>query len=153
MATFLPIAPVGEGQAWLLSCAPDPAAVQQAWDSGQLAAIPSGPYWRVAQVELSRSLDALGRLGSTPVGPILTDIYSSTAWWFLSLDLTDQLDDIAGLTVHPVGWALECPPVTHSLGGRWWLAIPDGTGRLTDPTMLAAALGPGGYRQEARDPE
>ncbi|WP_381562914.1 hypothetical protein [Streptomyces eurythermus] len=153
MATFLPIAPVGEGQAWLLSCAPDPTAVQQTWDAGQLAAIPSGPDWRVAQVELSRSLDALGRLGSIPVGPVLTDIHSSTAWWLLLPDLADQLDDIAGLTVHPASWALECPPVTHSLGGRWWLTIPDGSGRLTDPTMLAAALGPGGYRQEARDPE
>ncbi|MGW1863737.1 hypothetical protein [Streptomyces collinus] len=38
--------------------------------------------------------------------------------------------------------------MTHSLGGRWWLAIPDGTGHLTDPILLGAAFGPGGYRPE-----
>ncbi|MEU1409583.1 transposase [Streptomyces sp. NPDC005728] len=50
--------------------------------------------------------------------------------------------------VRPAGWELQCPPVVHSLGGRWWLALPDGTGQLTDPTLLAAAFGPGGYRPE-----
>ncbi|MFE1882657.1 hypothetical protein [Streptomyces diastatochromogenes] len=149
MATHIPFAPVREGQAWLLSCAPDPAEVQRAWDAQQLAAIPTGPHWRVAEAALARSLDAIRRLGSKTHGPVLADIPHGLTWWLLPPGLADELDDVAGLTVRPADWALECPPVTHSLGGRWWLAVPDGTGQLTDPTLLAAAFGPGGYRPEA----
>ncbi|MFF9153843.1 hypothetical protein ACF1AB_16620 [Streptomyces sp. NPDC014846] len=146
MAVHIPLAPVREGQAWLLSCAPDPAAVQRAWDAQQLAPIPTGTHWLVGEAQLSRSLDAARRLGSHPVGPVLTDIRTSLAWWLLPAGLANELDDVTGLTVHPPGWELRCPPVVHSLAGRWWLALPDGSGHLTDPTLLAAAFGPGGYR-------
>lgn len=149
MATHLPLAPVREGQAWLLSCAPDPAEVQRAWDAEQLAAIPTGPHWRVAETTLVRSLEALRRLRLNLHGPVLTDTSNRLAWWLLPSGLADELDDVAGLTVHPAGWELHCPPVVHSVAGRWWLALPDGTGHLTDPTLLGAAFGPGGYRPEA----
>ncbi|MFF9182459.1 hypothetical protein [Streptomyces misionensis] len=138
------------GQAWLLSCAPDPAAVQRAWDVGQLAAILTGPYWRVAEAPLPRSLEAFRRMEAAPHGPVLADTSRAMAWWLLPPGLADELDDVAGLTVHPAGWELECPPVIRFLGGRWWAEAPDGTGQLTDPTLLAAAFGPGGYRREAK---
>ncbi|MEU1408290.1 hypothetical protein ABZ471_39340 [Streptomyces sp. NPDC005728] len=149
MATHIPLAPVRAGQEWLLSCASDPAATQLAWDAQQLAAIPTGAHWRVAEARLSRSLEAIRRLGSNPHGPVLADIPQGLTWWLLPPGVADELDDVAGLTVHPTGWALKCPPVVHSLGGRWWPAIPDGTGQLTDPTLLAAAFGPCACRPEA----
>lgn len=136
----IPLAPVREGMDWLLSCAPDPAAVQQAWDAGQLAAIPTGPHWRVAETQLSRSMRALRHLGSTPFGPVLTDIDRTLSWWLLQPSLADELGGTVGVYVHPAGWELHCPPVTHALGGRSWLAIPDGSGQLTDPAVLSAAF-------------
>ncbi|MEU0253291.1 hypothetical protein ABZ299_12445 [Streptomyces sp. NPDC006184] len=146
MATHLSLAPARAGQDWLLSCAPDPAAIQRAWDAGQLAAIPTGPHWLAVEAPLTRSLEAIRRMDAAPHGPVLADTRSALAWWLLPSGLADELDDVAGLTVHPAGWVLECPPVVHFLGGRWWLAGPDGTGQLTDPTLLGAAFGPGGYR-------
>ncbi|MEU1409631.1 hypothetical protein ABZ471_46790 [Streptomyces sp. NPDC005728] len=149
MATHVPLAPVRAGQEWLLSCTPDPEATQQAWDAQQLAAIPTGPHWRVAEARLSRSLEAIRHMGSTPHGPVLSDISHALAWWLLPPGLANELDDVAGITVHPAGWALGCPPVVNSLASRWWLELPDGTGQLTNPTLLAASFGPGGYRPEA----
>ncbi|MBW8740381.1 MAG: hypothetical protein JF621_25860 [Streptomyces turgidiscabies] len=66
------------------------------------------------------------------------------AWWLLPPGLTDELDDIHRLTVRPAGWVLTCPPVLHSVAGRWWLERPDGTGRLTNPALLGAALSAAG---------
>ncbi|MFE9500659.1 hypothetical protein [Streptomyces collinus] len=69
MATHLPLAPVHEGQAWLRSCAPDPDEAQRAWDAQQVAAIPTGPHWGVAETALTRALEALRRM---PLhGPVL----------------------------------------------------------------------------------
>ncbi|MEW2254989.1 hypothetical protein [Streptomyces sp. NPDC047869] len=100
----------------------------------------------MAQAPLSSSLEALRRIGGIHHGPVLADTRKALAWWLLPPHLTDDLDDVHRITVHAAGWPLECPPVMHSLGGRWWLEKPDGTGQLTDPTLLAAAFGPGGYR-------
>ncbi|WP_225097047.1 hypothetical protein [Streptomyces sp. CoH27] len=151
MATHVPWASVQEGQDWLLSCTPNPEAVQHAWEAEQLAAIPAGAHLRVAEVTLVRSLEAIRRLGFNPHGPVLADFHDDASWWLLPAGLTDELDDVPGLTVHPAGWELLCPPVVRSVGGRWWVATPDGSGRLTDPTLLAAAFGPGGYRPERED--
>ncbi|MYW44757.1 hypothetical protein GT346_15850, partial [Streptomyces sp. SID161] len=62
------------------------------------------------------------------------------AWWLLPAEAAvDDIDDF-GFTVRPAGWELLCPPVVHSIGSLWWLSIPDGTGYLTDPALLAAAM-------------
>ncbi|GAA3124974.1 hypothetical protein [Streptomyces echinatus] len=113
MATHLPLAPVREGQDWLLSCAPDPGAAQRAWDAQQLAAIPTGSHWRVAETPLARALEALRRMHLNLHGPVLGNVRSSLTWWLLPPNLADELDDVGGLTVHPAGWELHCPPVTH----------------------------------------
>ncbi|MFI5978069.1 hypothetical protein [Streptomyces sp. NPDC051452] len=151
MATHLPLASVAAAQDWLLSCIPDPTAAQHAWDAQQLAAISTGTHWRVAEASLALSLAAMRRLGSHPHGPVLADVHRSLSWWLLPPGLCDELDDVAGLTVHPVGWELMCPPFVHSTSGRWWLALPADGGRLTDPMLLGAAFGPGGYHSEAGD--
>ena len=89
-------------------------------------------------------MDAIKRIGSDRLGPVLADVASERAWWLLPPGLGDELDDIGLLTVHPHGWLLRCPPVLYPVRGRVWVERPDGSGRLTDPILLGAALGPGG---------
>lgn len=132
------------GQTWLLACAPDPAQAESEWDLDEFAAIPSGPHWRIAEAPLVASVSAIQRIGPDRIGPILGDVYSDIAWWLLPPDLGDDLDDVRPLKVHPAGWLLHCPPVLHSVRGRWWIERPDGSGRLTDHHLLGAAFGPGG---------
>ncbi|MER6233379.1 hypothetical protein ACFY1L_46240 [Streptomyces sp. NPDC001663] len=137
------------GQDWLMSCAPDPAEVARVWELRRFAEIPAGPCWRVVEAPLVESVHAIRRIGPERVGPILGDVYSDIAWWLLPLDMEDDLDHVRVFTVDPAGWVLKCPPVVHSLEGRWWIERPDGSGRLTDPELLAAAFGPGGYPHSA----
>lgn len=132
------------GQEWLLSCALHPADAQHAWDTETFAEIPAGPYWRVAEAPLTRSVEAIHRIGPDRLGPVLGDVYREVAWWLLPPGVADELDDVRGVTVHPAGWVLRCPPVQRSMEGRWWIEGPDGSGRLTDPLLLGAAFGPGG---------
>lgn len=132
------------GQEWLLSSTPDRARVERQWELDQLGEIPSGTHWLVVEAPLAPSMAALRRMGSGRVGPVLGDVHRDRAWWLLPPDLADDLDDVRILTVRPPGWLLSCPPVLHSVHGRWWIERPDGSGRLTDPVLLAAAVGPGG---------
>ncbi|MGW1808245.1 hypothetical protein [Streptomyces sp. NPDC002078] len=134
------------GQDWLLSCTPNPTAAQRAWNNEELARIPTGPHWRAVEAPLLPSVHAMKRIGSTRLGPVLVDVEADRAWWLVPPTLSDELDDVRPLLIRPAGWALGCPPVLYSVGGRGWLERPDGTGRLTDPVLLGAALGPGGYR-------
>jgi hypothetical protein len=135
--------PVGSaGQDWLLACAPDSVVVQRAWDSRELADFPTGLHWRVAEAPLLPSLEAIARLGGD-IGPVLADVHRSVAWWLLPPDLTGELDGLRQLTVRPAGWVLKCPPVPYTVNDRWWLERPDGSGLLTAPAVLAAALSPG----------
>lgn len=131
------------GQEWLLSCTDRPTAVQRAWNGEELAAFPTGEHWRVAEAPLLRSLNAMRRIGSARLGPVLADVEADRAWWLLPADVGDELDDMHQLTVRPAGWVLKCPPVLYHLSGRIWLERPDGSGRLTDPALLGAAFSPG----------
>ena len=137
------------GQDWLSSCAPDPAAIVRTWELEQFASIPSGPHWRVAEAPLLRSVEALRRIRADRLGPVLADVHRDVAWWLVPGNRAHELDDVRQIKLHPPGWPLSCPPVLHSLEGRWWLERPDGTGLLTDPSALGAAFGPGGYRLTA----
>ncbi len=140
-----PARPLSEaGQKWLLSCAPHPTDVERRWAAEELAPFPSGTHWLVAEAPLLSSIDALNVIGSARLGPVLADVALQLAWWIVPTSLGDELDDVRQLTVHPIGWVLQCPPVLYSLDGRLWLERPDGSGRLTAPVLLGAALGPGG---------
>ncbi|MGW7260800.1 hypothetical protein [Streptomyces sp. NPDC054834] len=150
MATQPRLVTAHAGQDWLLSCAPDPGAIQRAWDAEEFAEFPTGDRWRVAEAPLTQSLTAMHRIGGDRLGPVLADVHRDIAWWLLPASVGDELDDIRRIHVHPAGWVLRCPPVLYSLEGRWWVERPDGSGRLTDPVLLGAAFGPGGYRTDAK---
>jgi hypothetical protein len=142
------------GQEWLLSAAPDPVLVLREWELEEFGEILSGELWRVVEAPLLESVTAVRRIGPDRVGPVVGDVYRDLAWWLVPPDIGDDLDDVRAFTVHPAGWPLRCPPVLHSLHGRWWIERPDGTGRLTDPVLLAAAFGPGagGFRPPSENP-
>ncbi|MET7794752.1 hypothetical protein ABZV25_13375 [Micrococcus luteus] len=89
-------------------------------------------------------MNAIKRIDPSRRGPVLSDVTQGIAWWLLPPTLGDELDDIHTITVHPRGWVLRCPPVLYPVRGRVWIERPDGSGRLTDPVLLGAALGPGG---------
>lgn len=134
------------GEDWLLSCTTTPTGVRTAWSTEELAPIPSGRHWRVAEAPLMPTVHVMKRIGSARLGPVLADVDVDRAWWLLPPDLDVELDDVRQLTVRPAGWILKCPPVFYALDGRMWLERPDGSGRLTDPVLLGAAFGPGGFR-------
>ncbi|MCQ9185066.1 hypothetical protein KMT30_39765 [Streptomyces sp. IBSBF 2953] len=132
------------GQDWLLSCVRNPTDVLRAWAVGELARIPSGERWRVAEGPLLPSLRAMKHLGSGRLGPVLADVATGRAWWLLPTALRDELAGVPQLTVQPPGGLLVSPPVLHAIGERGWLEPPDGSGRLTAPAALCAAFGVGG---------
>ncbi|MFE2530427.1 hypothetical protein [Streptomyces sp. NPDC059371] len=132
------------GQDWLLACADIPAEIRSLWDGDELGPFPSGGHWMVAETSLARTMDALRRIDQPRRGPVLGDVTQGLGWWLLPPTLGEELDDVCTLTVRPRGWVLRCPPVLYPVRGRVWLERPDGTGRLTDPALLGAALGPGG---------
>ncbi|MFF3409509.1 hypothetical protein ACFYW8_25540 [Streptomyces sp. NPDC002742] len=132
------------GQDWLLSCADTPAEIRALWDADELGAFPVGGHWMVAEASLTHTMDAVKRIPPVRRGPVLADVSQGMAWWLLPPTLGDNLDDVCTITVRPRGWLLRCPPVLYPLRGRVWIERPDGSGRLTDPVLLGAALGPGG---------
>lgn len=136
----------GAGDAWLASCAMDPDLVRETWDADQLAPIASGAHWLVAESTIVHGLPAASRIREDQRGPVLMSPYEDRAWWLLPLGSANELADVRQLWLWPAGWALRCPPVGRELARVHWLWAPDGTGHLTDPAVLAAALGPGGYR-------
>jgi len=132
------------GDAWLAGCSPHPALVRAAWDKETLARISSGRTWLVAEAPLLTAMRALKRIRSEQQGPMLADPELDKAWWLVRLGAVDELADVRQLVVHTAGWPLLCPPTGWHVEGRLWLSRPDGSGRLTDPAVLAAAVGPGG---------
>ncbi|MFE9684203.1 hypothetical protein [Streptomyces sp. NPDC006285] len=136
------------GQDWLLSCTPHPASTTRAWKAERLAPICGGTHWRAVEAPLMRSVDAMSRVGNR-LGPVLVNVAADRAWWLVSPDVGDLLDDVRQLDVMPADWPLLCPPVMYPIGERVWLERPDGSGRLTDPVLLGAAFGPGGLRLPA----
>lgn len=135
------------GNAWLSRCSAHPASVRRAWRQETLAEIASGEYWLVAETVLITAMHALKRIKPDDQGPVLADPELDMAWWLVPLEAAEELADVRQLTVQPQGWKLRCPPAGRHIDGRLWLSRPDGSGLLTDPAVLAAALGPGGaYR-------
>ncbi|MGW3653460.1 hypothetical protein [Streptomyces sp. NPDC000878] len=134
------------GQDWLLTCTTQPSDVCRRWADEELAPIRSGVHWRIAQAPLLQSVRAMRRIGWQRLGPVLADPEVDLGWWLLPPSVGDELDSIRIITVHPADWVLDCPPVLHAVEGRTWLERPDGSGQLTDPLLLAAALGHGDAR-------
>lgn len=134
------------GHDWLLSCSAQQDDVQRRWADEQLAPFRTGARWRAAEAPLLESVRAMKRMGWKGVGPVLADVEANLAWWLLPTTVDTELDDARTLTLRPAGWVLRCPPVLYPVDVRTWLERPDGSGQLTDPTLLGAAFGPGGAR-------
>ncbi|WP_420035067.1 hypothetical protein ACN2WE_23975 [Streptomyces sp. cg28] len=105
--------------------------------------------WLAAEAQLNVALTAFGRLPRSRRGPFLVDPGLDTAWWLVPLDAAEELRDLVPIVVRPVDWPLHCPPVDRPAGGRFWHVAPDGSGLLTDPAYLAAAVGPAAGRLPA----
>ncbi|MFJ5779886.1 hypothetical protein [Streptomyces sp. NPDC093094] len=134
------------GETWLARCTQDPDFVRAEWDADRLVPFVSGVHWLVAETSVVHGLPAASRIPEALRGPVLADPYADRAWWLVPLDADEDLAGIRQVTVHPTGWALRCPAPGWEIDRRYWLWRPDGSGRLTDSAVLAAALGPGGCR-------
>lgn len=134
------------GDAWLADCSAHPTLVRMTWNKEALAPIAAGTRWLAAETKLLPTMHALNRIRGEHRGPVLADVETDTAWWLVPLVAAEELADVRQITVQPTGWTLSCPPTGWGVEGRLWLHRPDGSGLLTDPAVLAAAFGPGGYR-------
>lgn len=135
------------GDAWLADCHAYPTLVRQTWGKEALAPLTSGTRWLAAETRLMPTMHALNRIREAQRGPVLADPDLDLAWWLVPLEAAEELSDLRQVTVRPAGWPLRCPPASWHLESRLWLCRPDGSGRLTEPAVLAAAFGPGGYRR------
>ncbi|MGW0821852.1 hypothetical protein [Streptomyces sp. NPDC002845] len=134
------------GNAWLADCSAHPDLVRKAWNNHALAPITSGEHWLVAECGLTIAMSVASRIPEKQRGPVLVEGEQGQAWWLVPLDAAEELADVRQLEVQPAGWVLDCPPMDVFVDNRFWLWRPDGSGHLTDPTLLAAVFGPGGYR-------
>ncbi|MER6011814.1 hypothetical protein [Streptomyces bluensis] len=132
------------GDAWLADCSVHPDLVRRAWDAEALAPTSSGEHWLVAESHLANGLPAVVRIREEQCGPIVADGVAGKAWWLVPTTAAEALADVRQFVVRPACWVLRCPPAGVFAENRFWLWRPDGSGRLTDPTLPAAALGPGG---------
>ncbi|MFJ9376122.1 hypothetical protein [Streptomyces sp. NPDC101455] len=150
MAPQMRIAEQAEaGDAWLVACSEQPSLVREAWASKSLAAIATGTKWLAVEAQLHTSYINLYRMREEHRGPLVADGKAGLAWWLVPLDAAEELADVQALQVQRAGWLLHCPPTERIIADRMWLRGPDGSGLLNDPTVLAAAFDPGGYRLTA----
>ncbi|MFF3468992.1 hypothetical protein ACWCQN_46865 [Streptomyces sp. NPDC001984] len=140
------------GDAWLADCSAHPDLVREAWEMEALAPIASGPRWLAAEARLITAMQTLNRIREEQRGPVLADPLVERTWWLVPADAAAELADVPQVAVQPAGWALHCPPTGWRACGRFWLSRPDGSGLLTHPAVLAAAIGPGGYRRPVEAP-
>ncbi|MEU5091738.1 hypothetical protein [Streptomyces sp. NPDC021356] len=140
------------GNSWLANSTERPDLAQRIWAAGLPIPLMSGSRWLVAESRLSRGWPAASRIREEQRGPIVADPDGDRLWWLVPTDAEVELEDVRSLRVHPAGWVLHCPPVGEELKGLFWLVAPDGTGRLNDPVVVAAAFGPGGRRLPTEAP-
>ncbi|MGA5821578.1 hypothetical protein ACPC54_27370 [Kitasatospora sp. NPDC094028] len=140
------------GAHWLARANSDPRAVLLGWTRNELVDIRLGVRFNAVRVTNHRlGTAALGQLQQVadavgPVGPVIfNDVlrcveflvpYSPTALW--DMRETEFLRGGPDAKRRPV---LRCPPPGKGpVQGRRWLVEPDGTGTLSHPRNLAAAL-------------
>lgn len=139
------------GDEWLAGCSPYPTVVRMTWEKEELAPIATGVHWLVVE---TRILPAMRVLSRQHHGPVLADTETDAAWWLVPSapwwlvpgGPASTFAELRDVRVRRAGWTLRCPPTGWQLDGRFWLNRPDGSGLLTDPAALAAALGPGERR-------
>jgi hypothetical protein len=128
---------------WLVSVAPDPDACRREWERSPVgvALLPAGRRWDVLILpgELGYpTLDVLTRLVDRP-GPVLADFGESRMGFFVPSGTAERW---LGTGVRGAGrgtWIVVPYPGRPS-GGMRWLIPPDGSGTLSDPTLLELAM-------------
>ncbi|MFJ1642727.1 hypothetical protein ACIPJO_24305 [Streptomyces sp. NPDC086993] len=129
---------------WLVSVAPDPDACRGEWarNSRGVVLLPAGRRWDVLILpgELGRpTLDVLTRLVDRP-GPVLSDFGDARMGFFVEPGTVSRW---LGTGVRGAGqgtWIVVPHPGRASNGGVRWLIPPDGSGTLTDTTLLELAM-------------
>ncbi|MEV7004348.1 hypothetical protein AB0N62_43035 [Streptomyces sp. NPDC093982] len=140
------------GDAWLANSCAHPNLVRDVWAADMLARSPPARSGSSPRHGSAPGYPRLARIRSEQRGPVLADPVMDALLWLVSLHAAEELADVRGLVVKPAGWSLHCPPTGWQMDGRMWITRPDGSGLLTDPAVLAAAFGPGGYRLPAEAP-
>lgn len=130
---------------WLASVAPDPDACRWEWERNPLgvALLPAGRLWDVLILpgELGYpTLDVLTRVIDRP-GPVLADFGDARMGFFVPSGTATRW---LGTGVRGAGrgtWIVVPHPLPgRAAGGVRWLIPPDGSGTLTDPTVLELAM-------------
>ena len=129
---------------WLASVAPDPEACRWEWERNPLgvALLPAGRRWDVLILPGALgypTLDVLSRLVDRP-GPVLADFGDSRMGFFVPPGTATRW---LGTGVRSAGagtWIVVPYPGRAGGGGVRWLVVPDGSGTLTDPTLLELAM-------------
>ncbi|MFJ9208071.1 hypothetical protein [Streptomyces sp. NPDC102264] len=128
---------------WLISVAPDPEACRREWERNPLgvALLPAGRRWDVLILpgELGYpTLDVLTRLVDRP-GPVLADFGDARMGFFVPPGTVARW---LGTGVRGAGsgtW-IVVPYPGRTSGGMRWLIPPDGSGTLTDASLLELAM-------------
>jgi hypothetical protein len=130
--------PTAAARDWLASADPTPDHAFRWWTATEIALLPVGTEWDAVQVDVGRAQRAVEAAGLD--GPVIHDP-AGAVYYFLvpkgtssnwQLDGSDCLGDACWLAIPAP--ARVAPPGLH------WLNPPDGSGVLTDPEILRAAL-------------
>ncbi|MFD5072195.1 hypothetical protein ACFWNC_30370 [Streptomyces sp. NPDC058369] len=129
--------------AWLASAAPDPAACRWDWerDPRGIALLPAGRRWDVLILpgELGYpTLDVLTRLIDRP-GPVLADFGEARMGFFVPPGTVGRWVG-TGIRGAGRGTWIVVPHPGRPAGKVRWLVPPDGSGTLTDATLLELAM-------------
>ncbi|MFJ2416509.1 hypothetical protein [Streptomyces brevispora] len=128
---------------WLASVAPDPDACRWEWErsSQGIVLLPAGRRWDVLILpgELGRpTLDVLTRLIDRP-GPVLSDFGDARVGFFVRPGTVDRWIG-TGVRGAGQGTWIVAPYPGRAAGGMRRLIPPDGSGALTDATLLELAM-------------
>ncbi len=146
---------------WLASVAPDPAACRRQWERDPMgvALLPAGRAWDVLILPDRLgcpTLDVLSRVLDQP-GPVLGGFGDARTGFFVPPGTAARWLGTGVRTAGRGTW-IVVPYPGRSTGGVRWLIPPDGSGMLTDPTLLelamheaAADLATGGRRRPTGD--
>ncbi|MFE7948200.1 hypothetical protein [Streptomyces sp. NPDC057426] len=134
------------GAQWLASTMDPPSIILAEWSDSpdHLAEVPLGVLFDVLRVADAIGLPALEELYQQRValGPVLHCQPRQTVELLVPVGAAEKWDALRGTVCAGQGGTLRCPAPGTVSRGRTWLQPPSGTGVLTDPEVLRAALMP-----------
>ncbi|MFF4400569.1 hypothetical protein [Streptomyces sp. NPDC001480] len=128
---------------WLASVAPDPEACRWEWERNPrgVALLPAGKAWDVLILPGALgypTLDVLTRILDRP-GPVLADFGDSRVGFLVPPGTAARWLGTGIRAAGPGTWIVVPHPGRATTTLRW-LVPPDGSGTLTDPTLLELAM-------------